>query len=95
MTPTSAGKYLRCFLLRAAGGGAEIPRDLCCWIPHHPALEPEKKTLEIILRILKMSCHLFSLCLRNDDAIRVAMNHTLVTLLHADIADSSRVSAAG
>ena len=49
----------------------------------------------IISRILKMSCHLFSLCLRNADAIRVAMDHTLVTLLQADIADSSRVSAAG
>ena len=43
MTPTSAGKHLRSFLLRAAGDEAEIPRDLCCWIPHHPALEPEKK----------------------------------------------------
>ena len=42
-----------------------------------------------------MSCHLFSLCLRNDDAIRVAMNHTLVPLLQADTANSSRVSATG
>ena len=46
----------------------------------------------MLSRILKMLCRL---SLRNADAICLAMDHTLATLLQADIADGGRVSAAG